>query len=66
MIVCSCKVVSDHQIKNTAVNGYKWKKLVRETGLATICGTCARHSKSIFDKAKHVKTKMRFSSFAKK
>ncbi|MBA3991899.1 MAG: hypothetical protein C0469_00130 [Cyanobacteria bacterium DS2.3.42] len=52
MIVCSCKVVSDHKIEDAVRRGLKWKRLVKETQIATGCGVCARHAKSIFDKAK--------------
>lgn len=52
MIVCSCKVVSDHQIKDGVRRGLKWKSLIEETQIATGCGVCARHAKAIFDKGK--------------
>jgi len=52
MIVCSCKVVSDHRIKEAACRGLKWKRLIEETQISTGCGVCARHAKSLFDKAK--------------
>jgi bacterioferritin-associated ferredoxin len=52
MIVCSCKVVPDHQIRSAAATGCKWKRLVKDTQVATCCGRCAEHAKSIFDKAK--------------
>ena len=52
MIECSCMVVSDHQIREAAARGLTWKQLVKETHVATGCGVCARHAKSIFDKAK--------------
>ena len=51
MIVCSCKVLS-HPIEDAGKGGIKWKKLVRDTGLATVCGRCAVHAMSIYDKAK--------------
>jgi bacterioferritin-associated ferredoxin len=52
MIVCSCNVVSDHQIRCLAKGGMKkWKSLVRRTRVGTGCGTCAKRAKQIFEEA---------------
>ncbi len=52
MIVCSCKVVSDHRIRDAVERGLTWKQLVKETKLATECGACGLVAKSIYDQAK--------------
>jgi len=60
MIVCSCKFVSDHQIRDSVNNGCKsWKQLTKSCGVSTECGTCALTAKSIFDQARVEKASTR-------
>ncbi len=57
MIVCSCKVVSDHQIRECVTKGCRsWKQLTKSTGVSSECGSCGLLAKSIFDQASADKT----------
>lgn len=53
MYICSCKVVTDGQIKKEVEKGCStWKELVHRTRVSTQCGTCGRGAKALFDKLK--------------
>ena len=41
MIVCSCRVVSDRELRMAAEAGRSLKEIVRSTGAGTDCGCCA-------------------------
>ena len=51
MIVCSCSLFSDHDILDAVARGITWKQLVRERKLASNCGRCAVHARSIYEQA---------------
>lgn len=52
MIVCSCGVISDHEILDAVARGMTWRQLVREKKLASTCGRCAVHARLIYERAK--------------
>ena len=53
MYMCSCRAVTDGQIRKEVENGCPtWKDLVHRTEVATQCGTCARDAKALFDDLK--------------
>jgi bacterioferritin-associated ferredoxin len=41
MIVCSCRAVSDRELRVAAEAGRSFKEIVRSTGAGTDCGCCA-------------------------
>ena len=58
MIVCSCNVISDHQVKSVAA-----ERVVRGTsevyrclGCSAECGRCARTIRRIIDEAIRIRT----------
>jgi bacterioferritin-associated ferredoxin len=52
MIICSCFVVNDKQIREAAESGKPFKSLSHECGMGTNCGTCMLGAKEIYDAAK--------------
>ncbi len=42
MIVCSCRAVSDREIRMAAEAGRSLSEIVRSTGATTDCGCCAQ------------------------
>jgi len=41
MIVCSCRAVSDRELRMAAEAGRSLREIVRSTGATTDCGCCA-------------------------
>lgn len=52
MYVCLCKAVTDSQIKASINGGAEtYAEVRRELGVATQCGKCSQHAKSIVQTA---------------
>ncbi len=50
MIVCSCKVKSDRQIREAVENGVEtFGELCDHVDISNDCGQCARLTKTIFE-----------------
>lgn len=47
MYVCICKGITDGQIQQALDNGADYKTLREELGVATDCGQCGNHCKSM-------------------
>ena len=47
MIVCSCRAVSDRELRRAAEAGRSLEEVVRATGVTTDCGCCAEDVRRI-------------------
>ncbi|WP_421021598.1 (2Fe-2S)-binding protein, partial [Klebsiella pneumoniae] len=62
MYLCSCKAVTDGQIKRAVEDGCAtWKELVRLTHVSTQCGSCGIQTKKCFDDCKAEKERRKTS-----
>ena len=52
MIVCLCKGINDHRIRDAVAGGcVSVSDLRRELGVASQCAKCARHAREVLDEA---------------
>jgi bacterioferritin-associated ferredoxin len=56
MIVCSCRAVSDREIRAAAESGRSLSDIVRVTGAAADCGCCADSVERIVSAASPCRT----------
>mgnify|MGYP001304022700 CR=1 FL=1 len=53
MYICSCRAVTDGQIKKAVAEGTRtFRALCKQLGCGTQCGICAKYAKEVFDQAK--------------